>query len=120
VDRCQAIFSPVPESIEHIKAGRLRALAATTKVPQEVLPSVPTLSSFLPEYEASGWQMPVEIIDRLNREVNRALGDPKIRARLTELGGSPLQFAPAEFGRFIVDETDKWGRVICAAHIRVE
>jgi tripartite-type tricarboxylate transporter receptor subunit TctC len=123
----QVIFSPVPESIEHIKAGRLRPLAVTAKVRLDVLPGIPTMSSFLPEYEASGWQgtgapknTPAEVIGRLSREINLALVDPQIRARLTELGGTPLEISPAEFGKFIADETEKWGRVIRAANVKVQ
>jgi tripartite-type tricarboxylate transporter receptor subunit TctC len=115
----QVIFSPVPESIEYIKSGRLRPLAVTTTTRVEVLPDIPTLGDFLPGYDASGWQgigapksTPAEIIDRLNNEINGALADPKIKARLADLGGTVLAGSPADFGKLIAAETEKWAKVV--------
>ena len=115
----QVIFSPVPEAIEYIKSGQLRPLAVTTMTRVEVLPDIPTLGDFLPGYEASGWQgigapknTPAEIIDRLNNEINGALADPKIKARLAELGGTVLAGSPADFGKLIAAETEKWAKVV--------
>src|SRR5438445_8012238 len=113
----QVIFSPLPESIEHIRAGKLRPLAVTTATRLEVLPDIPTVGGFLPGYEASGWQgigaprnTPAEIIDKLNREINAALADPKMRAQLANLGGTVLALSPAEFGKLIAEETEKWAK----------
>ena len=99
----------------------------TTAARSELLPDIPTLSDFLPGYEGSGWigigapkATPAEIIDKLNREINAGLGDPKIKARLADLGGAVLPGSPADFGRLIVDETEMWGKVIWAANIRPE
>jgi tripartite-type tricarboxylate transporter receptor subunit TctC len=106
-------------SIEHIKAGRLRALAVTTTARAKALPDVPTLSEFVPGYEASGWQgigaprdTPAEIIEKLNMEINAGLDDPRIKQRFADLGFTAFASSPADFGKFIVDETEKWGKVI--------
>jgi tripartite-type tricarboxylate transporter receptor subunit TctC len=123
----QVIFGAVTSSIEYIKAGRLRALAVTTANRSEVLPDLPTVGEFVPGYEASQWyglgvakNAPTEIIDRLNKEINVALADPNMKARLADLGGTALAGSPAEFGKLIVEETDKWAEVIQAANIKPE
>ena len=102
-------------------------LAVTTAARSEVLPDIPTVGEFVPGYEASAFfglgapkETPVEIIDKLNREINAALSDPRIRARLAEVGGTVLAGTPAEFSKLIADETEKWGKVIRAANIKAE
>jgi tripartite-type tricarboxylate transporter receptor subunit TctC len=123
----QVIFSNLPATIEHIRAGRLRALAVTTATRSEVLPDIPTLAEFLPGYESSIFYgvgatkgTPAEIVGRLNREISAALSDPGMVARLGELGGTVLTGTPAEFGKLISDETEKWGKVIKFADIKRE
>jgi tripartite-type tricarboxylate transporter receptor subunit TctC len=123
----QIYFDGLPTSMEHIKAGKLRALAVTTAARADVLPDTPALSEFLPGYEASFYggfcapkNTPGEIVDKLNKEINAALTDPKVRARLAELGGTPLAGTPASFGKFIAEETEKWGKVIKFAGIKPE
>jgi tripartite-type tricarboxylate transporter receptor subunit TctC len=123
----QLYFGLTASSIEYIKVGKLRALAVTTAVRSEVLPNIPTVSEFVPGFEASTWfgvgapkNTPAEIIDRLNKEVNAGLADPKIKARLAEFGGTALPGSPAEFGKLIADETEKWGNLIRAANIKPE
>ena len=117
----------MPSSIEHIRAGKLRALAVTTATRSEVLPDIPTVGEFVPGYEASAWSgvgapknTPAEIVDKLNKEINAGLADPKIKARLADLGGTVLAGSPADFGKLIADETEKWGKVIRAANIKPE
>jgi len=123
----QVMFDTMPASIEHIKTGRLRPLAVTTVTRLEVLPDIPTVGEFVPGYEASGWQgigaprnTPADIVDRLNREVNVGLADPKMKSRLADLGGTVLAGSPAAFEKFIADETEKWAEVIRAANIKAE
>ncbi len=123
----QVIFAPVSEAIQHIKAGKLRALAVTTTSRLEVFPDVPPLADFVPGYEASGFaglgapkNTPVEIINLLNKEVNAALADPKIIARIVDLGGTVVGGTPAEFTKLISDATEKWGKVIKFAGIKAE
>jgi len=123
----QVFFSTLPGSIEFIRAGKLRPLAVTTAKRQGVLPDIPPLSDFLTGYEASGWSglgapkaTPAEIVEKLNKEINAALADPKIKARLADLGGTPLVGSPADFGKLIADDTEKWGKVIRAANIKPE
>jgi tripartite-type tricarboxylate transporter receptor subunit TctC len=123
----QVIFSPVSESIEHIKAGNLRALAVTTAIRLNVLPDVPTVGDVVPGYEASGFagigaprNTPAEIIDMLNKELNAGLADTKIKTRIVELGGTVLGGSPAAFGTIISEATEKWARVIKFAGIKVE
>ena len=123
----QVMFDPVVSSIAHIRAGKLRPLAVTTSTRSEALPDIPTVGEFLPGYEASVWfgagvpkNTPTEIVDRLNKEINDALADPKIKARLADLGGDVLALSPADFGKFIADETEKWGKVIRTANIKLE
>jgi tripartite-type tricarboxylate transporter receptor subunit TctC len=123
----QVYFTGTVSSIEYIKTGRLRALAVTTATRSEALPDVPTVSEFVPGYEASGWfgvgapkSTPTEIIDKLNNEVNAALADPKMKARLADVGGTALSGSPADFGKLIADETEKWAKVIKFAGIKPE
>jgi tripartite-type tricarboxylate transporter receptor subunit TctC len=118
-------FGPLLSSIEYVRAGKLRALAVTTTTRSDVLPDVPVLSDTLPDYEASAWfgigapkSTPVELIERLNKEVNISIADPKFKARLANLGGTVLPGSPADFGKLISDETKKWGKVIVAANIK--
>ena len=115
----QAMFGTMPASIEHVRAGKLRPLAVTSARRSELLPDLPTVGDFVPGYETSAWQgvgapkaTPVDIIDKLNREINAALADPKIKARVADMGGTVLAGSPADFGKFIADETDKWGKVV--------
>jgi tripartite-type tricarboxylate transporter receptor subunit TctC len=123
----QIVFDTTLASIEYIRAGRLRPLAVTTATRLEALPEIPTVNDFLPGYEASGWygvgapkNTPTEIIDKLNKEINAALANPKMKAQLADLGGIVLALSPAEFGKLIADETEKWGKVIRAANIKPE
>ena len=123
----QVMFGAMSASIEHIKAGKLRALAVTTATRSEALPDIPTVGEFVPGYEASGWcgvgapkNTPVEIIDKLNKEINAGLADPKIKARFADLGVAVFPGSPADFGKHIAAETEKWGKVIRAANIKPE
>ncbi len=123
----QVYFGPLLTSIEHIKAGRLRALAVTTTKRSEILPEVPTIGEFVPGYEASQSYglgapkgTPAEIVDKLNQEVAAALADAKIKNRFAELGTAVLPLAPTDYGTFIADETEKWAKVIRAANIKAE
>jgi tripartite-type tricarboxylate transporter receptor subunit TctC len=123
----QVYFGPITASIEHIKAGRLRALAVTTATRSDALPDIPTVGEFLPDYEASTWYgvgapkaTPAEIVDKLNREFNAGLADPKIKARLADLGGVPMPMTPPDFGKFLVDETEKWAKVVKFAGLKPE
>jgi tripartite-type tricarboxylate transporter receptor subunit TctC len=115
----QVMFDPLPSSIEHIRAGKLRPLAVTTATRSEALPHVPPMADFLPGYEASTWygigvpkNTPAEIIDKLNREINAALADPKIKAGFADLGGAVLGGSPADFGTLLAAETEKWAKVV--------
>jgi tripartite-type tricarboxylate transporter receptor subunit TctC len=121
----QVVFSPIPASIEYIRTGKLRALAVTTATRSEALPDIPTVSEFVPGYEAILWDgigspsnTPPEIIAILNKQVNAALADPMFKRRLVDLGLEPFANTPAEFGKFIADDTEKWGKVIRAANIK--
>jgi tripartite-type tricarboxylate transporter receptor subunit TctC len=121
----QVMFDPIATSIEHIRAGRLRAIAVTTVARSESLPDLPTISDFVPGYEASSWHgigvpknTPIEIINKLNQEIIAALADPRMKTRLADLGGTLLSGSPAEFGKFIVDEIEKWGKVVKFAGIK--
>ncbi len=123
----QAMFDLMSTSIEHIRAGRLRALAVTTATRSAALPDVPTVGEFLPGYEAGTWNgvvapagTPAEIVDRLNAEINAGLADPTIEARLGNLGASVLAGSPAEFGKLVGDETEKWAKVVKFAGIKAE
>ena len=121
----QVYFGPLLSSIAYIRAGNLRPLAVTTTTRSQILPDVPVVSETVPGYEASAWfgmgapkNTPVEIIERLNTEVNASIADPKFQARLAVLGAAPLAGSPADFGKLISDETKKWGKVIVAANIK--
>ena len=121
----QVLFTSTASSLEYIRAGKLRPLAVTPATRLEALPDVPTLAEFVPGYEATQWygvgaprNTPAHIVDRLNKEINAALADPKMRVRLEELGGTVLAGSPSDFGRLIADETEKWGRVIRAAKLK--
>jgi tripartite-type tricarboxylate transporter receptor subunit TctC len=123
----QLMFATTPGITDFIKSGRLRALAVTTAARAEVLPELPTVGDFVPGYEASQWygmgapkNTPAEIIDKLNREINAGLVDPKMKARLAEIGGEPLPGSPAQFGTFIADETVKWAKVVKFAGMKPE
>ena len=123
----QVMFDPVVSSIEHIKAGKLRALAVTSATRSELLPDVPTVGEFVPGYEATGWQgigaprnTPTDIIKILNTQVSAGLVDSKFRARLASLGATPFANSPADFGKFIVEYTEKWAEVIRTANIKAE
>jgi tripartite-type tricarboxylate transporter receptor subunit TctC len=123
----QVMFATVPASIEYIKAGRLRALAVTTTTRSELLPDLPTVGDFLPGYEASTWygigvprNTPAEITNQLNKEINAGLADPKLKARLADLGGTVMPGSPAQFAKLIADETEKWAKTIKFAGIKAE
>jgi tripartite-type tricarboxylate transporter receptor subunit TctC len=123
----QVMFAITVASIEYIKIGRLRALAVTAATRSDALPDIPTVGEFVLDYEASNWfgvcapkATPAEIVDKLNKEINASLAEPKIKARLADLGGAVLALSPAEFGKLIADETEKWGKVIRAANIKPE
>jgi tripartite-type tricarboxylate transporter receptor subunit TctC len=123
----QVMFDPMPTSIEQIKAGRLRPLAVTTVQRAAVLPDLPTVNDSLPGFTADTWygagvprNTPAEIVDALNREINAALGDARVKARLADLGATVLPGTPADFGRMLADETEKWGRVVKASGAKAE
>ena len=123
----QVMFEPVAGPLEHLRAGRLRPLAVTTATRSAALPEVPTVSDFVPGYEASSWYgigvpkgTPAEIVDKLNQEINTALVDPKMRARFADLGATVLAGSPSDFGKFIADETEKWGKVVKFARIKAD
>jgi tripartite-type tricarboxylate transporter receptor subunit TctC len=123
----QVLLNSPPASIEYIKAGRLRALAITTATRSEMLPGIPTVGEFVPGYEARQWfgiaapkNTPSEVVDKLNKEINVALADLNLKARLGELGGMVLVGSPADFGKLITEDIDKWGRVIRAANVKPE
>ena len=123
----QVFFAPISVSIEHIKAAKLRALAVTTAARSTVLPDIPTVGEFVQDYEASFWHgfgapkgTPADIVDKLNKEINVGLADPKTKSRLADLGGAVLPGSPADFGKLIAAETEKWGKVVRAANIKPE
>src|SRR5262249_42455654 len=123
----QVAFASTVSSIEYIKTGRLRALAVTAATRSDALADVPPVDEFVPGYEASIWfgigapkNTPTEIVDKLNNEINAAFADPNMKARLADLGGTVLAGSPADFGKLIADETEKWGKVIQAANIKTE
>jgi len=123
----QVMFEGVASTVEYIKAGKLRALAVTSATRSAALPDIPTVGEFVPGYEATGWfglgapdKTPVQIIDRLNQEINAGLADATMKARLTDLGGTVVPGPPADFGKLIADETEKWGKVIRTANIKAE
>jgi tripartite-type tricarboxylate transporter receptor subunit TctC len=123
----QVVFNPVPESMEFIRAGKLRPLAVTTATRSEVLPDVPTVGDFVPGYEASALQgigapkdTPAQIVEKLNKEINAGLADSKLKARFADLGATVFVVSPADFGKFIADETEKWAKVIKFAGAKAE
>jgi tripartite-type tricarboxylate transporter receptor subunit TctC len=123
----QVFFSPVAASMAFIKADKLRSLAVTTAARLESLPNLPTVGDFVPGYEAGGWEgvgapknTSAEIIDRLNKEINAALADPMMKARLADLGGMVLPGSPSDFGKLVAEETEKWGKVVKFAGIKPE
>jgi len=123
----QVMFDVTPSSLPHIRAGKLRPLAATTATRLEVMPELPTMGEFLPGYEASGWvgfgvpkDTPAAIIDVLNGEVNAGLADPKLKARFGDLGATVIPGSPADFGNVIAGDTEKWAKVIRTANIKPE
>jgi tripartite-type tricarboxylate transporter receptor subunit TctC len=123
----QVMFDTMSTSIEHIRAGKLLALAVTTAMRSAELPNVPTVGQFLPGYEASGWSgvgvpknTPAEVIEKLNREITAGLADPNIKTRLADLGAVPIPMTPADFGKLIADDTEKWGKVVKFAGIKPE
>ena len=123
----QLMFSPLPPSIQYLRFGKLRALAVTTATRSQALPDVPVIADFVPGYEASAWYgigapagTPVEIIDRLNAEINAGLADERLKAQLIELGSVPFAVSPAAFGKYLAAETEKWGQVIHAANLKAE
>jgi tripartite-type tricarboxylate transporter receptor subunit TctC len=123
----QVLFAATPGTTEYITTGKLRALAVTSASRAEMLPELRTVGDFVPGYEASQWygigvarNTPVEIVDKLNKEINAAIADPAMKARFAAIGGEPLPGSPAEFGKLIAEETEKWGRVVRAAGIKPE
>jgi tripartite-type tricarboxylate transporter receptor subunit TctC len=123
----QVAFASMPSAIQYIRAGQLRALAVVTATRSDLLPDIPTVAEFLPGYAASSWYgvgapkaTPAEIIDKLNKEINASLADPKNKARLANLGGDALALSPADFGKLIGDETEKWGNLIRTLNIKAE
>jgi tripartite-type tricarboxylate transporter receptor subunit TctC len=115
----QVYFATTPGTTDYIRTGKLRALAVTTATRARVLPEVPTVGDFVPGYEASQWYgmsapkgTPAAIVVTLNKEINAALGDPKMKARFADLGGEPLPGSPADFGKLVADETEKWAKVV--------
>jgi tripartite-type tricarboxylate transporter receptor subunit TctC len=123
----QMMFAVPLASIEYIRQGTLRPLAVTTATRWEALPGIPTIGEFVPGYEASAWfgigaprNTPTEIVDKLNKEINAALADPKMKARVDDLGGGVFATSPADFGKLLAEETEKWGKVVRAAGIKPE
>ena len=121
----QVYFGPIAESLEYVRTGKLRPLAVTTTVRLDVLPDIPAMAEFVPGYEASGWHgvgapanTPRDIVETLNKEINAALADPKMKARLADLGGTVLAGSTAEFGRLIAEETEKWAKVVRFASLK--
>jgi tripartite-type tricarboxylate transporter receptor subunit TctC len=122
----QVLFATSPASMEYIRTGKLRALAVTTEARSEALPDLPTVGDVVPGYEASAWygvgaprHTLVDIVDRLNKEANAGLADPKLKARLADLGGILIAGSPADFAKVIADDTEKWGKVIRTANIKL-
>jgi tripartite-type tricarboxylate transporter receptor subunit TctC len=123
----QAFLGFAAASIEHVKAGKLRALAVTTAIRTQALPDVTTVSEFVPGYEASDWlgigvpkKTPTGIIEKLNQEINTAVDDPKLKTRFGELVAEPMSMTPAEFGKLILDETEKWAKVVKFAGLKAD
>ena len=126
-EQVQIMFASISSSIEYVRAGKLRALAVTAATPSPVLPDIPMVAEFVPGYDFSFWtgigaprNTPAEIVDKLNKEINAALADPKMKARFAELGVIAFRGSPADFGKFIAEETEKWGKVVNFAGIKPE
>ena len=123
----QVLFATMSSSIEYVRAGKLRALAVTTATRSSVLPDIPTVAEFVPGYESSFWtgvgapkNTPAEIVDKLNKEMNATLADPKFKARRADLGGTALSGSPLDFGKFVADETEKWAKVVKFAGVKAD
>jgi tripartite-type tricarboxylate transporter receptor subunit TctC len=123
----EILFTTLPSAIAYVRSGQLRGLAVTSAMRSNALPDIPTIAEFFPGYEASSWYgvgapkaTPAEVIDKLNNEINAGLSDPKLKARLFELGSTEIPGSPAEFGKLIIDETEKWAKVIKSAGIKPE
>jgi tripartite-type tricarboxylate transporter receptor subunit TctC len=123
----QVVFATTPGTTEYVRTGKLHALAVTTSARAEELPDIPTVADFVPGYESSQWygvgapkNTPVEIVEKLNKEINAALADPKMKARFADLGGTVLPGSPADFGKLISAETEKWGKVVKFAGIKAD
>src|ERR1043166_105677 len=123
----QVMFDNIPTSLQHVRTGALRGLAVTTTEPSELLPDLPVVADFLPNFEASAWygigapkDTPVEIVRTLNREVNAILADPKVKTRFGELGATLIPGTRGEFYKLLANETDKWGKVVKFAGIKPE
>jgi tripartite-type tricarboxylate transporter receptor subunit TctC len=123
----QMMFNTMSASLGHVRGGKIRALGVATKAPQAALPGVPTVTEFVPGYEASFWTgvagpkgTPAGVVDKVNKSVNAALDDPQLKARFAEWGATALAGTPAGFGKFVADETEKWGKVIRTANIKAE
>jgi tripartite-type tricarboxylate transporter receptor subunit TctC len=123
----QVYFMPISAGIEYVKAGKLRALGVTTATRAQALPDIPVIGDFVPGYEVSAWygvaapkNTPAAIVETLNKEINAGLADPKLKARLADLGSSPFVSSPAAFGKFLADETEKWAKVVKSAGIKAD
>jgi tripartite-type tricarboxylate transporter receptor subunit TctC len=123
----QVYFGPIASSLGYIRSGQLRALAVTSAARSQVLPDVPTVGETLPGYEASSWYgigaaagTPPDVVEKLNGEISAALADPATKARLLDLGVEPMPMTPAAFGKFMAEETDKWGKVVKFANLKVD
>lgn len=123
--RVDAMFGNMPSVLQHIREGKLRALAVTTALRSEFLPEIPTVAETVPGFEASTWfgvgaprQTPSDIIDKLNKEIGLALADPTVKARIADVGGAPMPMSPTEFEKFVADDAEKWAKVIRAANIK--
>jgi tripartite-type tricarboxylate transporter receptor subunit TctC len=121
----QVMFDNLPSSIEQIRAGRLRTLAVSSTTRLDVLPEIPTVADFVPGFETAAFagigaprNTPAEVIDSLNREVNAALAEPKVKAQIAQLGGAPMPLSPAAFGTLLAEQTEKWGRVVKSSGAR--
>jgi tripartite-type tricarboxylate transporter receptor subunit TctC len=125
--QAQVFFDAMPSSIQYIREGKLRALAVTSERRSEALPNIPAVAEFFPGYEASGWVgigapkgTPDHVIAKLNREINAALADPRMKSRLADLGGTTLPGSVADFGKLIIEEVEKWAKVVKFANAKVE
>jgi tripartite-type tricarboxylate transporter receptor subunit TctC len=126
-EQVEVLFPSLPSAIEYIKSGKLRGLAVTSAMRSETLPELPTVGEFVPGYEVSAWYgvgapkgTPTEVINKINQEINAGLADPRLKARLADLGGVTIAGSPADFGKLIADETEKWSKVVRAAKITVD